>query len=538
MTTNYRQAGTPMVGALREPTPETFVSNMMWQMFSEEKLDNSVQGWKEITVTPDILGTQGPHIFTLAPLQGLYLKPESIRAYGKMKIIYKKTNGNNYDNELPKLTTDEALPRSKLDDERDEEPIFEKNVLDAQNPGHADSLKYCLMTETVNAQGGKEYKTGTPVKLGRKLYSEKRSKVSVVNAFNHALFKDINVQMGGHSVTQNANLEYAHKAFLAQLMSYKTATQLSNLDTEIWDLDEAHEKDHIQTSAWKRRRDRCCLDKEFDFAMQLPTEIHGIPAALVDNMEYKFAFYRNQPNFCLLGLEPETEGQYEINITEFKLSGRYMIPIPSVHNEIQFKLNTMNSVVDFTRTDLISRQIQAKQTQFEFGNVFPSAQLPDQVFMFLVDSDAKNGALNKDPFYFEHCNMDHVVLQYNGNNIPALPYTPDFENGLIARELRGFFDNVNILYRNESLSLNRERYIKGSTVFAWDLNPDLCGGGHWNHKQLQGNISVQVHFATPRDHNITCCLMGVFRDKLVLTKDRIPIVKSTYDEMELAYKDV
>ena len=524
MTSDYHDSGTPQVGALREPKPETYTSNLMWHLFSQEMLDNSVEGWKEITVTADNLGTKGPHIFNLPALHGLYLHPGTIRVYGKAKIIFTKTAAQQPDDDLPLQTDTEQRPTYRVDDERMHVPRLAPDGTSEfaviKSPHAADIVPEELIS------------------IQYPHYDNLKAKVGVVNSFNQALFKDVNVQMNEHSVTQNANLEYAHKVYLSQLMSYKQNVQTSHLDTEIWDLDEIHEKNDIETNAWKRRRDLCTENGEFDFCMQVPTELHCIPGIIIDNVNYRFAFYRTDPNFALLAKDLEPTGSYQIDIREFKLTARYMRPIASLHNQIQARLRSRNTVCDFVRTDLVSRQILPTVTNFEFGNCFPSAQLPDQVFMFLVDSDAKNGALNKDPFYFEHCDMNYIVLQFNGNNIPAMPYTPDFANKLIARELRGLYDNVNVLYRNESLVINRERFLKGFTLMAWDLNPDLCGGGHWNHKPLQGSISVKINFKAARDYNITCCLMGIYRDKLVVTTDRIPIIKSTYDEMELAFKPV
>ena len=530
MTSDYHDSGTPQVGLLRDPIPTTYTSNLMWQLFSQEKLDNSVQGWKEITVSPDLLGTKGPHIFNLPKLQGYYLHPGTIRVYGRAKITYTpKVNAQAHDNKLPPVTNNQTIPSLKYGDPRIINPVWLETG-DKPWTQRMGQLKQGSTTELVAAPPGK---------VSVPHYDQKPARCGVVNSFNHALFKDVNVQMGGHSVTQNANLEYAHKVYLSQLLSYNQNTQSSHLDTEIWDLDEIHNKAEIETPAWKRRRDRCCSNKEFDFCMQVPTEVHCIPGIIIDNVDYRFAFYRNDPNFALLSTDPEEDGTYEINLTEFKMTVKYMKPIDSLHNEIQSMLNTRNTICDFVRTDLVSRQILPNVTNFEFGNVFPTAQLPDQIFMFFVDSDAKNGAINKNPFYFEHCDMTSCVLQFNGNNIPAQPYTPDFENKLVARELRGLYDNVNVLYRNESLVIDRERFIHGMTIMAWDLNPDLCGGGHWNHKPLQGSISLHVTFKKQvRPNNITCCLMGVFRDKLIVRADRQPLIKSTYDEMELAFKPV
>ena len=560
MTTNYRDAGTPMVGSLRDSKPDEYNMSLLWNIFSDEVIDNSVAGFKEVTYTPDIGGISGPHTFNINRMKGYYLDPKSIRVHGKAKILYKAPNETEFKDNLPKFdenTQTKPVPLEGFDYENCKISLKhnqkkleggEDNVLVLKKRKIKAGTNIPAQGQTAAVPAEYEYEdVRFDLELEPPKYDDKRAKVGVVNSLNQALFKDVNVIMNNHSVSQNANLEFAHKAYLCQLLSYKKDTQESNLDTEIWDLEKPHDKSEIMTDAWKRRRDRCCTSEEFDFAMQLPTELTNIPSIFIDDMDYQFVFHRNTAEFCLM-IDPEhhnnAEGTYAISLQDFKMTVRYMIPAPAVQTWIQNKILNKNSNYDFVRTDVMSRQIGTGVTEFEFSNIFSASTLPDQLFMFLVDSQAKNGLITKNPFYFEHGFMNNVVLQFNGSNIPDQPYTPRFfnkadkQNPVVARELRGLFDNIHLLYANEGLAFNRERFNYGQTIMAWDLNPDLCGGGHRNHKRLEGNLALRIKFdptKVPREQNLTCCVMGVFRDKLVITQDRLPIIKSTYDEMQLTF---
>ena len=56
------------------------------------------------------------------------------------------------------------------------------------------------------------------------------------------------------------------------------------------------------------------------------------------------------------------------------------------------------------------------------------------MFVALVDHQAKNGDLDKDPFNFAHFGLKSIVLDVDGFPIPSKPIQTDFDNNISSIE--------------------------------------------------------------------------------------------------------
>ena len=361
-------------------------------------------------------------------------------------------------------------------------------------------------------------------------------KASVVDNFSHSWLRDIKVSANGTQISMSANPEYAYKAYLSNLLTYSGDTRKSHLESEIQCRDEPHGIDTIETNGWSVRQKRVMTDKEFEMTFQPLTELSNIDKFGIDNVTWQFTYYRQDPEFYMLSAVEDTVGRYSFDITDMYMTMDFVAPIPSLQNKIQTILESRPWVSPIIRTDILSSQISATANNHIYNNIFSSIQLPDQLFAITVDTEAKNGTLTKNPFYFWHANVTNMKLNIDGNNIPPEPLTPDFTNDRFTRSFRELYQNISIGYNNVSLDIGYEAFKKGSTIWAWDLNKDSCGGGHHNHSVMQGSSSLALTFSRPPARNLTLVIMGVYRDKLIIAKDRVPQLESIHGVQPLMYE--
>ena len=140
--------------------------------------------------------------------------------------------------------------------------------------------------------------------------------------------------------------------------------------------------------------------------------------------------------------------------------------------------------------------------------------IPTTIIVGLLSTDAYNGALNKNPYHFQHYKVSEMSINYNGKQLPTEKYTPDWDNQLFYREYRQFYDNIGIGTNNLATAITPDLYYRGMTLYSWDLTPDYCNGYHWHKKDSGGTINLLMKFAEGSTDSITVLVFGVF-DALV-----------------------
>ena len=97
-------------------------------------------------------------------------------------------------------------------------------------------------------------------------------------------------------------------------------------------------------------------------------------------------------------------------------------------------------------------------------------------------------------------------------------YTPDFTNGLINREYFSLFLNTGAIGNDRSNLISYDAFKNGSSIFAFDLSPDLCNGAHV-HQSTPGEITLELAWAKELESPITIIVLTVFDQVLVKKSD-------------------
>ena len=58
-----------------------------------------------------------------------------------------------------------------------------------------------------------------------------------------------------------------------------------------------------------------------------------------------------------------------------------------------------------------------------------SGQVPRRIVIGLVDTEAFSGKISKNPFNFQHYDLNFLCAHVDGERFPSRPLTPDFDNG-------------------------------------------------------------------------------------------------------------
>ena len=528
-----RQSENVGVGTLRNPDDTNAPINKGWNVSQVYVPDDSVIDSYDFICAAQELSDNGPHIFTLPAMPNMFLDTSTLRVAGRGKLIY-YDNATNTEKNLPLQTG--AVKNYTV-------PKRPKITLEGA-PAAADSKTQHSVQILNTATGGKDTevattKTNLTLTWDHPDFVTNPAKVSLVNHFPQSIWKDIEIKMNGTIMTKNTNLEYPIRAYLENLLYYTKAAQEAHMSTELWHPDTVDEEDwnvsnedvrydFPNTKSFQEKSLRYCNNKEFDFVISLHTELNTIDAFIYDGVNFTFTFMRNNLDFSLLAKDLETQGRYIFRLSKLDLKGRYMIPSPSIEKYLNTYISSNDARYATRRNQIYSAYLTKDLKNYSYNNIFCSDTLPDQIFMVMVETDAKNGVLNKNPWFFEHFDFQSLVLTVNQRNLPRQSLKADFDNNLFLETYRELFDNLGMENGNIGIPITPLRFKHGHSIFAWDLNHDRCAGLHNNHSVMNGIANLHVEFKQGLPFNVTMIIFGIYREYLTLDYTRIPDVQSSY----------
>lgn len=373
---------------------------------------------------------------------------------------------------------------------------------------------------------------------------ESTDKVSVCNMFAPALFSTIEVSLNGALVSFVNSPQNQYRDYIETTCSYSHSAASSHLRSYGFLMDTA---DHFEkessdkTDGITKRSEWIKESKKFDFCFPLSADVLRLDRYLPDKLDLDLKITRTNDDFSLLALpeqakdangKPETNsdgsakmkkpehGKYVIVFHELCLHVRKIGMGNDYLKAMDSKLQSgMRAKYPLIRSVIKTRTIPAGDMHADMPNLF-TGRLPNTMIVGFVDSRAFNGAIDKNPFYFQHFNMTDIWVDVNSKSYPTARYTPDFENGLYMRMYRSLFDNVGIKHHNEGLLINHELFGKGCTFATFDFTPDKCQNFHI-HYEKKGTAGLKVNFKTALEQGITAIIYATFNDIFELDEDRI-----------------
>ena len=162
----------------------------------------------------------------------------------------------------------------------------------------------------------------------------------------------------------------------------------------------------------------------------------------------------------------------------------------------------------FQRTEVKRNTINKDSREFIWDNMFTLR--PSTLVLGLISQESGNGTYGTNPFFFNHDNATDVGLYVNGESVPARPLKLDFgDNRQYATAYTNLFEVCEKLNKDVGLTITREDFGKGYTLYAFPLDPKGLGDDYINLVK-HGNVQVEIKFKTGLPSAVTCIAFGVF----------------------------
>ena len=138
----------------------------------------------------------------------------------------------------------------------------------------------------------------------------------------------------------------------------------------------------------------------------------------------------------------------------------------------------------------------------------------------MVENAAFNGAYDKNPFHFQHFDLNKIALYREGESIPGRPFTPDFDKQHYAHSYANTMQTFHYFNTDDTNGLTYNEFGNGYTLYAYDLTPDNDITASYRQVIAHNNLRLELSFSKDLPNTINVLLFAVFDSHVEITKLR------------------
>ena len=335
------------------------------------------------------------------------------------------------------------------------------------------------------------------------------AEVGPTNLWLHSLFSQVDVSLNEKLISPSTNT-YPYRAYLETLLSYGAPAKESQMSASLWYKDTAGHMDATteENEGLADRKTFSSRSRLVDMMGKIHSDLFFQERYMLNGVDMKIRLVRSKDAFALMA----ADASFKIRITEASLFVRKVKLSPSIQLAHIKALEKGTAKYPIRRVDTKVFSVPKGNLTANQENLF-LGQLPKRLVVGMVESAAFNGSFNRNAYNFRHYDVNFLALYADGQQIPAKPLQPNCERNKAVRSYLSLFSGTGMLYRDVGNNIDRDEYLQGYTLFAFDLTPDLNDGSHFNLVK-QGNLRLELHFGRPLPETI-CVIVYAEYDNII-----------------------
>ena len=179
-----------------------------------------------------------------------------------------------------------------------------------------------------------------------------------------------------------------------------------------------------------------------------------------------------------------------------------------------------NAIYPIQQSDMMSYTIPNGSSYHMQDNLFRGQTLK-LIVVGLVENAVFNGDGKTDPLLFQHFDISHIALQRDGECVPyCQPIQMNYKDKVVGQAYMAMIQSLEMYNSNLSNGITLEKFMKGQTLFVFNLTPDLSASGSWGQPYQTGNVRLEVKFSKALHEGINVIIMAIRDGRLEITKQR------------------
>lgn len=269
------------------------------------------------------------------------------------------------------------------------------------------------------------------------------AEVGPTNLWLHSLFSQVDVSLNEKLISPSTNT-YPYRAYLETLLSYGKPAKESQLTSMMWYKDTAGHMDATggDNEGLVARQAFTSRSRIVDMMGKLHSDLFFQDRYMLNGVDMKIRLVRSKDAFALVA----ADSTFKTKITEASLFVRKAKLSPTI------QLAHIKALEKGTAKYPI-RRVETKVFSIPKGNLTGNqenlflGQLPKRLVVGMVDSGAYNGSFDKNAYNFKHYDLNFLALYADGQQIPAKPLQPNFEEQDRAKLSESFLRDWDALSR-------------------------------------------------------------------------------------------
>lgn len=321
-----------------------------------------------------------------------------------------------------------------------------------------------------------------------------------------SLFSDVALTLHNTQV-DGGQTAYPYIAYFNTLLNIHPAAKQSHFRACGWHADEAGKFESDKGKGFVARQTLIDGSEELELMGPLYLDFFRQERYLIANVPINLKFLRSKTEFALMGLN-NASTSFKIDIKEMYLSVRQMLMNPSVISGHLKGLKTQHAHYPITYTDFDTFTIPKDHVTYVKDRLY-AYNSPRMLLVAMVDNEAFNGSLAKNPYNFQHFDLNYLGLIKNGKPFPGEPFQPDFGEERCLRDYVHTMETLGYFNTDDTNGMSLEDFVSGSTIYAFDLTDDNTVNGQ--HKQVDkgANLRLELKFAKPLPKTVSVILISL-----------------------------
>ena len=371
-------------------------------------------------------------------------------------------------------------------------------------------LRYVDLSKTLlNVKAKVTNGDGTPIEVG--------ANVAPVNLTLQSLWRQVDLSLSQVPLpTVGTNFPY--KAYVDVLLQNGEDAKKTQLQAQMYYKDTPGWMDEVvvgKNFGFNWRNNQSARSTVFEMTGPLSLDLAQQERSLISNVAISIKLWRSSSQFCLMAEEKSAEEKpdFKIVITEATLKVCEVTVNPEIMLGHEKALDHAPALYPYTRSEIKTFTVAKGIQNYRIDNVF-NGSVPSRLVVGIVAGDAYSGSYAKNPFNFDHYDLNSAAFYVGNVPAPQKPFTPKYGD-----ESVGTYTVPYLSLFGEKVGEDVGNYValddypQGYALYRFDVGED-------DGVVKTGNTRLELSFAKELPGVVTIVVYAHFPSLLRVDKSR------------------